>query len=579
VALATGCTATIGGNNAGGGGAGTGTGIGTGAGTGVGTGSAGTGTTTGTAGSGSVIPLPPPGTCVPGIPATTQIPRMMNQQYENVVRDLLGVTDLGGAAVSSVLYGDFQGPMTAPAWSIYQDTATKIAAQVMAGANKSMFISCDPAAAGCLQTTVQTFGRKAFRRALTTDEVSSFMALNSLTPAGTPAQVAEAILAAFLESPSFLLLPELNTTAVTATNGPAIQLSPQEVATRLSFLLWGSVPDDTLNAAADANQLSTADQILTQATRMIAVRAKTGPMVSAFHDNWAQWNNQSGHWFQFDHDPAKYPTYLPAQKTTFKAEMNSFWEEVAFTQGSFQDLLLSNVAFVNQDNAAIYGLDPTQYPAAPAMTKVSLDSTTTPRPGFLTRAAFLSSYSGYSSTSPILRGAFMSIWLLSVNPGAPDPSFTKATVSGTFPTEKAYVEALTMQMQPCKGCHSVFNPLGFVMESYDGIGKWQTTDLLGGAIDASVTTNTIDFGDGSAPRSITNPVDLMKGIAALPKAQALYAQAWVSFATGRDPNGNDQCIVNQMSTKLAGGTSYPILTMLSDLTQSESFRLRVQATP
>ena len=103
--------------------------------------------------------LPPDGPCMPGIPVTTQIPRLLNRQYENVVRDLLGVTALDGAPVSSALIGDFTGPMTAPAWQIYQDVAAKIAAQVMAGPNKARFITCDPAAAGCLNTTIQSFGR------------------------------------------------------------------------------------------------------------------------------------------------------------------------------------------------------------------------------------------------------------------------------------------------------------------------------------------------------------------------------------------------------------------------------------
>src|SRR5438874_2646546 len=90
------------------------------------------------------------------------------------------------------------------------------AAQVMGNTtSKAKFMSCDPTTntATCLTTTVQTFGRKAFRRPLTTTEVTSFMRLNSLTPAGAPAQVAQAILAAFLASPSFIMLPEVNQTA------------------------------------------------------------------------------------------------------------------------------------------------------------------------------------------------------------------------------------------------------------------------------------------------------------------------------------------------------------------------------
>jgi hypothetical protein len=515
--------------------------------------------------------LPPDGPCMPGIPVTTQIPRLLNRQYENVVRDLLGVTALDGAPVSSALIGDFTGPMTAPAWQIYQDVAAKIAAQVMAGPNKARFITCDPAAAGCLNTTIQSFGRKAFRRTLTADEIASFETLTKTTPAGTPAEVAEAILNAFLVSPSFLLIPELNVEAEANATAPgAIKLSQQEVATRLSFLLWGSVPDEALSAAADSMQLQTKEQILAQAQRMIQVREKAGPLISAFHDEWAQMNNGSAHWFKIDHDPAKFPTYNVAAKASYQKELDAFFEEVAFTNGSFQDLLLSNVAFVNKDNAAIYGLDPAQYTAD--LTKVTLDPAQAPRPGFLTRAGFLSSYSSYDSTSPILRGAFIAAWLLNANPGAPVEGAKDAKVEGTFTTQRAYIEELTQKMQPCQGCHTVVNPLGFALENYDALGKWQTTDLRGGAIDASVTTTSL--GDGS-PKQITSPVQLMQGIADTPKAKELYARAWVSYAFGRNPNANDQCVVDQLKDKLIGN-GYPILTLLGDLTQADSFRLRVR---
>jgi hypothetical protein len=511
-----------------------------------------------------------PEVCVQGVPTTTQIPRMLNRQYENVVRDLLGVTAIEGNPVSASLVGDFTGPMTPPAWQLYQQAAEKIAALVMTGTNRSKFIGCDPAAAGCIKTTIETFGRKAFRRPLTAAEVASFETLSKTTPPGTPEQVAEAILHAFLVSPSFILLPEI----ATEVEGAVIKLSQHEVATRLSFLLWGSVPDDTLSAAADTNQLQTKEQILAQAQRMIQVREKTGPLVSAFHGEWAQMNNSSGHWWKIDHDTTKYPGYDPMAKASYQKELTGFFEEVAFTNGSFKDLLLSNVAFVNQDNAAIYGLDPAQY--GPELTKVTLDSATNPRPGFLTRAGFLSSYSSYDATSPILRGAFIATALLNVNPGAPVEGAKDAVAEGTFTTQRQYTEALTEKAQPCLGCHQVFNPLGYVLESYDGIGKWQTTDLRGGAIDAAVTTATVNFPDG--PKAVSSATELMQEIAAQPKAQELYAKAWVAYAFGRSPNANDKCVVDQLKTKLTG-TGYSILSLLGDLTQADSFRVRVRATP
>jgi hypothetical protein len=324
-----------------------------------------------------------------------------------------------------------------------------------------------------------------------------------------------------------------------------------------------------LNAAADADQLQTKEQILAEAQRMIAVREKTGPLVATFHRDWVQMNNGNGHWWKLDHDTETYPLYSADKKPSWQAELDAFFQDVAFENGSFKDLLLSNVAFVNRDNAAIYDLDPAMFGSE--LTKVQLDAAQ--RPGFMTRVGFLSSYAGYDATSPILRGAFISVYMLGVNPGPPIPGATMMTVDGDFQTQRAYVEELT-RPAACTGCHSILNPPGFALESYDGIGKWQTVDPRGGAIDATATVN---FGDGNT-KPITSPLELMQGIAQTPKAIELYAQAWVSYAFGRAPNANDQCVVDQLDTKLAQ-SGYSILNLLADLTQADSFRVRVRETP
>ena len=515
-------------------------------------------------------PATDPSVCVPGVPGTTQIPRLLNRQYEATVRDLLGVDGLGSTPVAELLVADFDGPMTPDAWRIYQDVGAQVASEVMTGPNRSRFIDCDPAAAGCLDQTIRSFGRRAFRRPLTEDEVARFQQLGQTMPAGTPEEVAETTLLAFLVSPSFLLLPELATTQ--DASGLGIQLSSHEVATRLSFMLWGSIPDDTLNAAADADELQTQEQILAQAQRMIAVRERTGPLVASFHRDWLQMNNGNAHWWKIDHDPGIYPLYSSDAKPTMQAELDAYFEDVAFADGAFEDLFLSGVAYVNQDTAALYGLDPAQYDAE--LSRVELDAAQ--RPGFLTRAGFLSSYSGYSATSPILRGAFITVHMLGVNPGAPIPGAAMMTVDGDFPTQRAYVEELTSPPE-CTGCHSIINPSGFAMEGFDAVGGMQTVDPRGGPIDASVTTATVDFGDGKQ-LEISSPLQLMQEIAQTPKARELYAQAWVAYAFGRDPNGNDRCLGEQLDPNLTQD-GYGILSLLADLTQAESFRLRVRQTP
>jgi hypothetical protein len=511
-----------------------------------------------------------PATCTPGVAATSQIPRLLNRQYEAVARDLLGVTGLGSdnKPVAQLLVGDSDGPMTPDAWRIYQDVGAQLAHAVMIGPSRAKFIDCEPAAAGCLDKTIRAFGRKAFRRPLTDADVARFSKLAQTMPQGTPEEVAETTLLAFLISPSFLLMPELTSTP----DAQGLRLSSHEVATRLSFLLWGSIPDDMLNAAADADQLQTSPQILAQAQRMIAVRDKSGPLIAAFHRNWVQMDSGSGHWWKLDHDKKIYPLYSAEAKPSWQAELDAFFQEVAFSGGAFKDLLLSNVAFVNKHNAAIYGLDPAIY--GDELVKVQLEAAQ--RPGFMTRVGFLSSYAGYDATSPILRGAFLATYMLGINPGPPLPGATMMTVSGNFKTQREYVEALT-KPAACQGCHVIINPLGFAMEHYDGIGKWQTMDPRGGVIDASVTNATVMLGDGrSAP--VSSPVELMQQIADTPKSKQLYARAWVAYAFGREPNANDQCVVDHVNMKLAQN-NYTILNLLADLTQADSFRLRARATP
>ena len=519
-------------------------------------------------------PSNPPntGTCVPGIPATSQIPRLKNRQYDAVIRDLLGVTALAdGKAPSAGLYNDYEGPMNTDAWRLYQEVGGKIAAQVMADATaKAKFIACDPAMAGCLKQTITDFGRKAFRRPLTEAEIARFEKLGTelakATPAPTAAQIAQTTLEAFLVSPSFLQITELTA----EVEGSAVKLSPFEVAARLSFLLWGSVPDDELNAAANGGMLANKDQILAQAKRMIAIRDKTGPAVSAFHRNYVGMDDVAGHWWKPQHDTAKFPLYSPAVQEAMPKEMDLFFEEVAFNNGTFKDIFTSNVGFVNKDTAPIYGLDPGAYTAQ--MTKVTLDAEQ--RPGFLTRIGFLSSFSRFDSTSPILRGAFITVNMIGLNPGPPTPEALQTPPpTGTFMTQRAFFEALTSQAS-CTGCHTPFiNPPGFVLENYDSIGKWQTVDPRGGAIDA---TATVSF-SATNKQTITSPKQMMDEIAKGDMARRIYSEKWVAFAFGRAPNDNDACLVNDLNMKL-GSEGYTVLQLLGDLTQAESFRLRVKGS-
>lgn len=536
----------------------------------TGSGGAATTGTTGIATSGTTGGIPAdPNKCVPGIPATSQIPRLLNSEYDNVIYDLLGVAGLSSnnnLPPSSLLNDDFEGAMNPYGWNAYLDAADKIATEVVSGPNLSRFMACDPATgAACYEETIRSFGRKAFRRPLTEDEVARFMALTTVEPPGTPSEITYALLYAFLASPSFISVPEL----ATEMEGNAFKLSSYEVATRLALTLWGSVPDDELNAAADTGQLATKEQVLAQAQRMLMVRDKAGPQVAAAHRNYLGMEGSAvpnAHWWKVEQDQTKFPAYTPEAKPAMAAELDAFFEEVAYSGGSFKDLFLSNLAFVNQQTAPFYGLDPSQYGAE--LAPVTLDATQ--RPGFLTRAGFLTSFSNFDATSPILRGAFITVYVIGADPGPPNPDVINTPIPpGNYTTRREQIEALTSP-PACAECHATYvNPPGFVMETFDAIGNVQTVDQLGGPINASAT---VTFSDGNA-KTINSPLELMQEIVNTPKARRIYTERLVSHFTGRIPNGNDACIVDQLEVKLTT-EGYTVLNLISDLTQADSFRLR-----
>ena len=387
------------------------------------------------------------------------------------------------------------------------------------------------------------------------------MRLNSLTPAGTPAQVAQAILAAFLASPSFIMLPELNQTA----SGSGFQLNNYELATRLSFLYLNSTPDDTLATAANSTTLMTKAQILTQAKRLIG-SPKATAMADAFAEYYLAIQNGS-HWLNnTSHDATKYPAFTASSYAPAMAEINSFFENITLNGGAFKDLFLSNVGYVTKDTAALYGLTGTTYSSTP--TQVTLDATT--RPGFLTRVGFLSTFAHSDVTSPILRGAFITGRVFGINPGTPDAKFLMATPpAGNYTTQRDAITAMVAN-QPCLGCHGTYiNPSGFVLEHYNAVGTWQDTDPLGGTINGTADV----YFSSTDTKTISSPSALMNEISTLPNAQYTFAQEWVAFASNRTANANDACTVNTLSTNLAQ-SSYTIASMMADYTQADSFSLR-----
>jgi hypothetical protein len=521
-----------------------------------------------------VTPPPDTGTCQLGVPVTSQIPRLTNLQYDTVIGDIFDVAPASGSWSAS-FEPDSKGELSNTQWAQYQSQAEEIAAAVLATplGEELTTAAADPTA---LEASVRSLGRRMFRRPLTDDEVASFMTLMAVQPAGTPAEIAEAVVYTMLISPSFLMRTELDAPeemvpGTDATPQMAFKLSSHEVASRLSFLIWNSVPDPTLDAAADADELQTPEQIQAQAARMVGAefRDKVTPVIIAAHRFYANIDENSSvsRWGKTPHDATRFPEYSEAQNATLLAEMDSIFAEVGF-EGQFADLFLSNVAYVNQDTARLYGVEGE---FGPELVRVEL--TGTERPGFLTRGAFLSSFAHERDTSPILRGAFI-LSLMGAELGIPDPAFARTELPpGDYMTNREAVTALTSVETECVSCHQlVINPPGFVLENFSAVGSIQTTDPeYGGTIDTAV--ESVAFPDGAKP--INNAFELMTELAAGSVAKQIYARKWVAYATGRDANDFDECTASTIAAKMAG--AYPLASVLADVTQAESFRYRVAA--
>jgi len=577
--LVVGCTGQVGGGATGSPGAAGSSGVNPGN-----PGAGGAGNTVGVGGAGSpsgaaggIVTSTPP-VCTPGIPGTSQITRLTNLQYERTIYDLLGVTAIDSAPVSSVLATSQAGGLTDLERSAYDTAATKIAAQVMASTTlRPNFLKCTLTGDGkqCLYDTITQFGRRAFRRPLAADDIARMRKLVDdgpmLTPTGTPTEIAELLLYGFLVSPSFLQRNELSEAQPAGTN--QYTLSSHEIASRLSYMLWGSTPDPMLDQAADSGQLSTPAQIKTQAMRMVA-DPKARARISEFHREYLHITPNSP-WNNVVKDTTMFAFFNPSIIPTLIKETEVFFDEIAFVKkGTFQDLLTSPVAYVNKALAPYYGLNAASF--TDELKATTLDAAQ--RPGFLTRAGFLNAFAAGAYSNPIKRGAFVMKDVLGIDPGSPPPGVEMTPLpeaSTTVNTNRKRFEALSALASNCMSCHVTYiNPPGYALEAFNAAGLWQTTESFSGApIDTSADVVVERIDGQNTMKHVNGPAELMAAIAASSAAQHQYAKKLVSFAFERNGNAADCGTVNTLATSIAAG-NYPLLNVIADVAQADAFRTR-----
>jgi hypothetical protein len=328
----------------------------------------------------------------------------------------------------------------------------------------------------CATRILSTLARRAYRRPVTEADLAVPMKFYSEARAGSGFEAGiELALRALLVSPKFLFRVEKDPAGV-APNTP-YHLSDLDLATRISFFLWSSIPDDELLTVAIKGKLREPATLQHQVLRMLADR-RSETLVTSFADQWLFLRNLE---FAIP-DPRLFPDFDDNLRRGMRRETELFVESVMREDRNVLDLLRAKYTFVNERLAKHYGI-PNVYGSQFRRVEFDDDSV---RGGLLSQGSILTVTSYATRTSPVIRGKWILSNLLDSPPPAPPPVVPelKGSVSGgKFLTMRERM-AEHRDNAACAGCHRLMDPLGFALENYDAVGRWRTSEG-GVAVDTS----------------------------------------------------------------------------------------------
>ena len=438
---------------------------------------------------------PPPNDAFTPAPSTLR--RLTVAQYQNSVRDLLGDTitvppDLEPDTVFSgfATIGAAQDRALAARDRAVRDERALLAHEALAdGARRTALVTCTPAGPtddACARTVVAALGRRAFRRPLADDEVTRYASIATLSAQKLSDFHAglEYAIAGLLQSPHFLYREEIGTPDPA---DPSRRVFDRyELATRLSFFLWNSPPDDVLLDAAAAGLLGTEEGLLGQAARLLdAPRALR--VVETFFGELLHLADLD----DLPQPPGLFPLVTPTLGPSMRQETLRTIEDIVSRDADFRELFDGETAFVNSELATLYGLPA---PSGGDFTKVALPKQGM-RSGLLGQGSFLALNAHADSTSPTRRGKFIREVLLCQAIPPPPPN-----VKTTLPEDPAGQAPRTMRQKlaqhrsvaACASCHARMDPIGLGLENFDAIGAYRSTDV-GQPIDASGDLDGVTF--------------------------------------------------------------------------------------
>ena len=422
----------------------------------------------------------------PFVPGQQVLPRLTQRQYRNTVTDLFGAP-LPNVELEAdtnpylfVSIGAASTSLSELGTQLYEEAAETLTQTVWADtARRDALIGCVPAAAGdaCAQDFLASFGRRAFRRPLSGEELMRWTAVSTELADGDPYEGLRLATAGMLQSPYFLYRVELG--EEDPDDPTRLRYTGYELASRLSFLLWDSIPDEELMAAAEDGALLDPDGLEQQARRMMA-NARTRLSVQSFFAQYFDLARLDG----VHRDEALYPDFTPTMAQSMRTEVELLVEDLVYRQDAdIRQLFSTRKTFVNTELAALYGIDAPEGASEIAFAPVDLPADG-PRAGMLTLGAFLAMNAHETETSPTLRGKYLRERVLCMEvPAPPDDADTNVPDPSEGGTLRERLEQHRVD-PACASCHAFVDPPGFLFENFDSSGAFRTTDN-GFPVDAS----------------------------------------------------------------------------------------------
>jgi hypothetical protein len=444
---------------------------------------------------------------------------------------------------------------------LYEESADAVLNELFARPTSDPYrtkvLSCDPTTGGrtCVVQMLMTFAQYAYRRPVAEAEVSGLVdiAQNYVATGGVLNDGLKLAFKGVLLSPHFLFRVELDPSP---TSKEPHRVSAFELASRLSYYLWSTMPDQALLVDAQSGVLTQDAGLQAQIERMLSdPRAKA--LVSNFAGQWLNLRRTA----QVLPDTTIYTDFDDELRASLKTESELFFNELLQKARPASELLSGTFTYVNKRLAAHYGM-----PAPSADGFQRVDLTGSPRVGFLTQASFLTITSNPTRTSPVKRGKWVLDQLLCSPPPPPPPGVDASQLNTGSLSLRARLEQHRAN-EPCKSCHAVMDPIGLSFENFDGVGTYRTQDQYG-PIDA---TGTLPTPTGDV--SFLGASELVPILAKDARLAPCIAEKVLTYAVGRGFSSADaKSLASVVAAADASGKG--LRGLFASVAVSEAFRSR-----